>query len=274
MEEHSKTDNKEHISFTSTTRVNNICKELFDASGLDAFIVCYQYFNGSVGVLASRKDLVEDLTQSIYRSHHSDIDLIPYERCYLHKNLLELTTLPNSYKKRIKETLQIEKEQLNLDYKFTIRERHSDHIALYTFYAEPGKSKVLNFYLNNFNDLLIFIIYFKKEAKALIKLIKNKRIIKSKRATSSLVKQSHRQFKSILSSHDEEICMLLCQGLTAREIAYELRRSPRTIESYLYKLKARFKCRNTTQLVAKFVSVYGIVLNQTTHCRSKQAEDQ
>lgn len=61
-----------------------------------------------------------------------------------------------------------------------------------------------------------------------------------------------RQWKlSDLSSRDREIAILTCEGKTAKQIAQLLDLSPRTVETYLARLKHKLDARNVAELVSR-----------------------
>lgn len=56
---------------------------------------------------------------------------------------------------------------------------------------------------------------------------------------------------SDLSSRDREIAILTCEGKTAKQIAQLLDLSPRTVETYLARLKHKLDARNVAELVSR-----------------------
>ena len=54
-----------------------------------------------------------------------------------------------------------------------------------------------------------------------------------------------------LSPRDREIAILTCEGRTAKEIGRTLQLSPRTVESYLARLKHKLHVRNVAELVSR-----------------------
>ena len=54
-----------------------------------------------------------------------------------------------------------------------------------------------------------------------------------------------------LSTRDREIAILTSEGRTAKEIARLLELSPRTVETYLAKLKHKLDVRNVAELVSR-----------------------
>lgn len=56
-----------------------------------------------------------------------------------------------------------------------------------------------------------------------------------------------------LSLREREVVELLCEGITQKEVANNLCISPKTVETHIRNLFERFKVKNTTELVAKYM---------------------
>jgi DNA-binding NarL/FixJ family response regulator len=56
-----------------------------------------------------------------------------------------------------------------------------------------------------------------------------------------------------ISNRQKQCLNYLAQGLSAKNIGKELNLSPRTVEAYIESLKLKFKCKNKTLLIVKFV---------------------
>lgn len=63
-----------------------------------------------------------------------------------------------------------------------------------------------------------------------------------------------------LSPRSRQVALLLCEGLTAKEIARDLGLSFRTVEACLARLKKQLRARNVVQLVSK-LHASGVVLH-------------
>lgn len=60
--------------------------------------------------------------------------------------------------------------------------------------------------------------------------------------------------KQIKLTVQQKKCLALClEGYSAKEIAKTMACSPRTIETYLEHLKAKFSCKNKTELIRKAI---------------------
>lgn len=60
---------------------------------------------------------------------------------------------------------------------------------------------------------------------------------------------SARWNRSGMTGREKDIAVLLCQGLTAKEMARELKLSPRTVEIYVANLRKRLGVKNVAELV-------------------------
>lgn len=58
---------------------------------------------------------------------------------------------------------------------------------------------------------------------------------------------------------EKECIQYLLYGMTAKEIAKELKLSPRTVETYLENIKTKIDCFSKTQLIQKIIKDYAEV---------------
>lgn len=56
-----------------------------------------------------------------------------------------------------------------------------------------------------------------------------------------------------LTGREEECAILLLQGLTLKEVAKQLRLSPRTVEFYLKNIKSKLNCRTKFQMLRSLI---------------------
>lgn len=71
------------------------------------------------------------------------------------------------------------------------------------------------------------------------------------RGVFSFADLSAHRMPSYLSPRSRQVALLLCEGLTAKEIARDLGLSFRTVEACLARLKKQLGARNSVQLVSK-----------------------
>ena len=133
-------------------------------------------------------------------------------------------------------------------------QRYKDYYNMFAF-GSPGKNaSIINFYLNHIGSLKLFIDIFQDQASLLIKEADEKRVVlpdslKDKNTQQLLLAPSLKKVitigsKNIFFSNQEWRCWkeLAC-GKTIKEIAQLLTISPRTVETYLQRVKLKI-CQN------------------------------
>lgn len=128
----------------------------------------------------------------------------------------------------------------------------------------------VNIILNNLDTFKRFSSYFKKEANTIIKSVDKHKIdmplhmlgidFKHNKETSNEASQplpweNENVLFQKLSKREWQCACLLIKGMTAKDIANELKLSFRTIEFYLHNLKYRLHCKNKTELILKLVCI-------------------
>jgi len=62
--------------------------------------------------------------------------------------------------------------------------------------------------------------------------------------------RSRRPLEPTLSNLEKEIIDRLCDGVTVKEVAYEMGFHVRTIDYHLLRMRRRFNCKTTIHLIA------------------------
>jgi len=144
---------------------------------------------------------------------------------------------------------------------------HSSFVEI--FYFGSNVRKTQSFYVNHLAFLEKFILFFKSHASPILMLSSKKRIYypgsvdKTILTSSDWQKQNFslntddinfekRRYASQFSLTEAEIKVaeLVKKGLSTKEIARWLFRSPRTIEKHIDKLKEKLGCRTKYQLLS------------------------
>lgn len=60
-----------------------------------------------------------------------------------------------------------------------------------------------------------------------------------------------------LTNREAQVMSLLCSGLKDRAIANTLGLSVRTVQNYLAKIYIKYRAKNRTQAVSKFLNIHG-----------------
>jgi DNA-binding CsgD family transcriptional regulator len=142
----------------------------------------------------------------------------------------------------------------------------NNQIEVFSFSSTVNNSSIQNFYINNFNFLNKFIIYFMNNMSFLHETEeKRNRIITDIQFPCTLARKTENkcnkekkffELKKVkitdelsLSNKEIECCYYLSQGLSIKGIANKMRLSPRTIETHLNHIKLKSNCYTTDLLI-------------------------
>ena len=141
-----------------------------------------------------------------------------------------------------------------------------DQIEVFSFSSSVNNSNIQNFYINNFNLLNKFIIYFMSNMKYLHKIEEKKNciitdikfpfILPNITANKPNEEKKLFDFKKVkitddlfLSTKEIECCHYLSKGFGIKSIANKMYLSPRTIETHLNHIKLKSNCSTTDSLL-------------------------
>lgn len=150
---------------------------------------------------------------------------------------------------------------------FTYKEK--DFIEVFSFASNPKNHKAIGYFIANIDLLEKFNAYFKTRASDLInKALKNKIIIpdvmrgyQEVTAGFTLGQAERKKFLSLigyadivhgLSNREYECLQYISRGKTNKEVARILSISPRTVETYINKMKDKLNCVSKSQLTEIF----------------------
>lgn len=166
---------------------------------------------------------------------------------------------------------------LNICHGLSITYRLCDYIDIFSFATDADNEKIKIFYLNNFQLLKRFIIYFKIKGKLIIEqqvynaLNHSKRSLNfkndSKNEWADRVKkfQEEMLWHVVISKHGKKVMLTqkeseylahLLEGKSSRKIAEELGVSQRTIEACLENIKFKTGYHTKMQLLSVFLEQY------------------
>jgi DNA-binding CsgD family transcriptional regulator len=261
-------DLKRHISLASSHDIANITSPLKKHFGITYFNYVKLYKNGGRLLLTDRADWID----------------------YFYKNALYETkvvsTLENldAYSYHLwqefagQPSFVIGKEKFNIYNGITIIEPNKDYTELYYFGTTVENVGVVSLYINKFDILQRFLLYFKDKAhdlvseanRHLIHLPHNgsitapsEELIDDAKYQSFLAETPiNRVFISEISdiylTNREATCLyLLLQNNTAKKIGKILNISPRTVESYLEAIKMKFNLDSKKELI-KIAEILGL----------------
>jgi DNA-binding CsgD family transcriptional regulator len=135
------------------------------------------------------------------------------------------------------------RNQHKLFHGLTIIQQHGAYCDFFLFATYDRNATINNFYLNNKELFLDFIERFYEELKETIEDVSRCRI-------ELPIKQlAINDAPGLFSPRQLECGRLVTKGLTSKEIARELKLSPRTVEDYIHILKKKSGAKNRAQLV-------------------------
>lgn len=149
----------------------------------------------------------------------------------------------------------------------TLVERFDDHYNMIGFGTPVSNQQAIDTYLNHLPEFLQFVQNFKHDQKSLIKTINDAKFtvpkpLQDQNLDKMLYKAKHKAIPIVFQgitqhvTQQEYACIKgLANGSTCKEIAKSLDISPRTVESYMNRVKNRFGLRNKRELLQLILSL-------------------
>lgn len=197
----------------------------------------------------------------------NDFAFLPYVNIEKAKSFILLNTV-----KKFRPSLQVARASLAIDHllAYSVVNIKQAFIDIFWFGAYANEKNVINFYLNNLEFLANYANYYIAEARHLINLAKEKRIL----VPVSLKEDYNQKFLCLknmfpfgnpmgkvcgilnkLSPKEYECLHFLLNGYTAKMSAKQLDISPRTVETHIQNIKLKLKCRTRNELIIKLKNV-------------------
>lgn len=245
-----------HISLYNTDSVRELCTPLFSKTDLNYFHYAKMYDSGHCSVLVTNPE---------------------YHRHFWDKKYNE-AIFPN-YAPGVffnnpcsTEGMRDARDCYNIDNMLMIIKPKLDHLEIFGFATHSSNDKILSFYLNNLDILEKFGFYFKAAAQDLItiadknliytenykeKSLRSKTNKKMENLNMDFFDESHTKkfeidlggYYAALTLKEIKIIQLLSKGKSTKDIADQLHRSPRTVESHVENIKTKLRCYKKTKLI-------------------------
>lgn len=244
--------NNNHISVKLSGEINQICEPLFSNSSINYFIFVRFYDDGTVVTFPTNHQWHQHFWKQKYQEESSILRLCEGINFWHSKDKLSAIC-------------EDAVRNFNIDNRLDIVERGCNYYDVFGFGGKPRETEMVEYYFNNIEKLKKFSLYFKMQAKEIIKkgdkqenrLILEKKQIRT-HACSELIKKKDFFDKMninkfffancILSRREIECLILLLRGRTAIEIGGLLNISSKTSESYIEKLKNKLHCNSRAEL--------------------------
>jgi len=251
-----------HIYLIQQEDIDKLCQPIKDL-GINYFLYIKAFNDGT------RTQLTNNLAWSehFYKNNYYLMgEFDDPQRTYC-PGLFLWSTLP------CQQIYQDIRNHFSIDHGVTLVEKINDGYEFFHYGAHLNNYKIINFYLNNFDYLKRFNLYFKDRGANLIKLAENLRVQIPTRECAELInldnflslQDSYQNFiaqtpikryyldhigsDTYLTQREVECLYWLAKGNSSKEIARSLQISERTVEEHLLHIKAKIGCNKNSQLV-------------------------
>lgn len=236
-----------HIFFTAASDISDIVAPL-RAYDITYFAYAKSYADGSRILLSSH---VDDFQAYLTNKHYLQGNCEARPNLYQRQAVL-WSALPNQH------LYQFSKEHFDIDHGLTLVEPGEKNCEFFAFASSHDHPEVVNFYLNNLDIIKRFTGHFKEKAGKIIdQAEKHKIMLPQHHDAMRTYSMSELQelFTNIKVTRRQTDCInLLLEGASTKEIASQLKLSPRTVEYYIEMLRAKFHAQNKSDLIIKLLS--------------------
>ena len=244
--------NKKNPSLTCGDAIQQICSDLFHKLQLNAFSYSKIFSNGARAELWSNPQALEHTF--LYKRYVSNVYtptlLTEYEFLMYEPTMLDFPT--ETYEK-IRYLFVDLRELFNHDNCFLILNHQLNYTEYFMFYTPCACSGAITTYFTYLDELKQFCQHFKQQAKDLILACEQSPLILPWRNTDALAVNTQDNVKYVsrkaLTPREQQICDLLIQGLTARQVSDNLFIECKTVEKHIEHIKQKFGCNKTSQVI-------------------------
>jgi DNA-binding CsgD family transcriptional regulator len=246
--------------------LHKVCKPLFDCTNLTVCAYIRFYYDGKMFHISTNKE---------WEGIFFDNQFYNEQDCF---HSIRRETVSGGYKKFIL-TGEPKGSHCSALYDFniwntlSIYQKQKNYIEGWAFGTDRNNDQILDLYLNKVAFLKKFIIYFNQCTQGVIdirdkdQLIQTehnlifeqqKEVNKDVRSLRALLNKINHdkvllrlpEKNVLLSKRETECLVLLCRGKTVKGIGQVLDISPRTVESYINKIKAKTGCAYKSDIIS------------------------
>lgn len=238
----------DHHIFESSQDMQSICSSFFASNGLSYFQYYRVYDDGSVFALLNNTTILKRFLELDFPSFSSFKEGDKRRESYWFMWDEELPWLP----------VQIARD-LGVYHGLTYVRRFKNHYDMIGFGMPSERSNAASYYMSNRDMLKNFITYFEKEHGEIINASRRNSIMLRENNRDANYKQlclgKNMRFeidvsgtKTYLTPQEMSCMNLKNQGLSFKEIGRVLEISPRSVETYLQRIKIRTGIMNLREL--------------------------
>lgn len=245
---------KNHPTLNRSSEIKEMLESKFPGSPLSYFQHCKVQADGSLSVITSRADWIETTLKLKIRKAYS----------YINTECIDKTNYWFLWDHNLFDApLALARNEFNIANGICFLERNHDSYCMTAFATNNTVTNALDYYLNQFDNLRNFIRHFRDTHRDLlieldlnkIPLEKsaqdpNKDILLMPQPSKSRISISFQGMNSYITQQEFECIRRLPYGKTAKEIAIDLKISPRTVEGYFNRVMMRTGCKNKRELIS------------------------
>lgn len=264
MKKYEKIDVSGNIGVTSSIEISNICEPLYSLFEITYFNYVKLNSDGSRSILTDRPDFIVE--------YYNSSELLATKAISTMENSNKTTSRLSS-EFRDQPSFIVARNQFNIDNGLTIIQPTNDGKELYYFGTTRENYDKTYFYVSNIDMFYRFIAYFKDKAESLIKKADAERFLlllreseeetlidlekirnKFIEATSISRYFINQNLDTFLTKREAECLYYLSKADSAKKIGKILNLSPRTVETYLMKVKEKLNCKTKKELINTLIN--------------------
>lgn len=247
-----------HHSIVSATDVVEICQPLFTKTNIVNYVYARIFDNYTC------YSLVANANHHIHHFEKRFAVSPPIPKTMLTEKIYYFLTGNENIP--FQQSLYDARSLFNMSSPFFIIDRNYGYYDLHIFFSDANKDQMINYYLNNIDCLEKFNSYFKEKANKLLTEA-NKHILNipidmrptfgglNKAISDNGSCVNFKSNKQLLTVRENQCIEFLSYGFTMKEIAKEMKISPRTVEDYLNNLKIKLGVRRKSEIINALIEL-------------------
>ncbi|MBS0351747.1 MAG: helix-turn-helix transcriptional regulator [Proteobacteria bacterium] len=265
-----------HVTFKSGNEVYQICRPFLETFQFKHFTFCRKYFNGSRAILTTTTETLYDLylnKEYIFSKEYSQerntlFDVLIGKNAGYYFQSEVIDHIPQklfNLKKLSIQQAQYERKRQNIIDRFSLVIKNEQYYEFFIFFIAPN-SVAKYLLINNLEVFHHFRLYFLDKAQKLIADAENNKFLQSLNLTYNntviipnnmgklLEEMKINRFyingsKNYLTRQEMICATYLTHAYTAKQIAKTMHISPRTVETYIEKIREKFHSSDRSVLI-------------------------